>query len=200
MLRMMGWYKLGWYYLPLVFVLEETLPSWTGVENGLIENIQMLVLGLCWWYCSKLPEKLNIGDWGGDKQALGLAGQLFFFLLIMREINWGRAFFWHADGTMYSYAELGLYGAMVHPMVAILIVVLLYLLYKCKIWRLLQATGFNITTVVLLGIYVVVQWLAEHGLGFFHGEVGEELAELGAYMVMYHMMGEIVSCWRNKNS
>ena len=38
------WFKIGWLYLPVMFILEMILPTWTGDENGPIENLQMLWL------------------------------------------------------------------------------------------------------------------------------------------------------------
>ncbi len=38
------WFKIGWLYLPVMFILEMILPTWTGDENGPIENLQLLWL------------------------------------------------------------------------------------------------------------------------------------------------------------
>lgn len=194
-----NFFKIGWCFLPLMFILETVLPPWMGDENGVVENMQMLVLGYGLYFCTKLAEKFTVG-WGGDLKAFSRGGCIFFFMLLMREINWGRALLLHEDGSMYKYSEMGLYGQLVHPMVGILIVTLLYLMYRSKIWVLLKESGLNISTVILMALYVAAQWLAEHGYTCFYGNLAEELAELGAYMTMLRMMLEIISSYNSKKA
>lgn len=102
-----------------MFILEAILPEWVGDENGIIENLQMLWLFGGMFYCIK-AHSCKYTDWGGSSKALWKAGTIYFFLLIMREISWGRAFFTNADGGMIQYSQMGLYGKLVHPLVGIL--------------------------------------------------------------------------------
>lgn len=117
---------------------------------------------------------------------------IYYFLLIMREINWGRVFFEGADGGKIEYSEMGFYGQLVHPMVAVLLVVLLVLLYKAKIWRVLALVRLPLKSFILLLLFIFMSWVGEKAnFTGFHGQVGEELAEFGAYMMMYVLMRDM---------
>lgn len=188
MFRKDQWFKLGWIYLPVMFALEAVLPEWVGDENGIVENIQILWLIAGLYYClSTKAEKLQ--EWGGSKKSLLYGGVIYFFLLIMREINWGRALLRHPDGSFYKYSDMGLYGQMVHPMVGILIVLLLACLYKAKVWRFLTQVKIPIKSFLLLLIFIFMSWVAEKAnFTGYHGMVGEELAEFGAYMMMFKLL------------
>lgn len=37
-----SFFKLGWLYFVIMFILEAILPELVGDENGIIENLQML--------------------------------------------------------------------------------------------------------------------------------------------------------------
>ena len=65
------------------------LPAWAGDENSIIENLQLLWLLGGFVYCYK-NRKVKFRNWGGDSVSLWNAGMLYFFLLFMREISWGR--------------------------------------------------------------------------------------------------------------
>lgn len=124
----------GWIYFFLMFPLASRLPESFGCENGIIENLQMFWLFGGLILCSAALDH-RFQDWGGRPYTLWKAGILYYFLLIMREISWGRTFFPTASGGFISYSEMGLYGKMVHPMVGILLAVLLVLLYRAKVWQ-----------------------------------------------------------------
>lgn len=64
MFRKDSWFKIGWLYFFVMFVLEAILPEWVGDENGIIENLQMLWLFGGLYYCYKMsacPQE----NWGG---------------------------------------------------------------------------------------------------------------------------------------
>lgn len=104
----------------------------------------------------------------------------------MREISWGRVFFTNPDGGMIQYSQMGLYGKLVHPMVAILILSMLILLYKARIWRMLKIVKIPVKSFSLLLLFIFFSWVGERtNFTGFHGQVAEELAEFGAYMMMY---------------
>lgn len=128
----------GWIYFFLMFPLASRLPESFGCENGIIENLQMFWLFGGLILCSAALDH-RFQDWGGRPYTLWKAGILYYFLLIMREISWGRTFFPTASGGFISYSEMGLYGKMVHPMVGILLAVLLVLLYRAKVWQALKS-------------------------------------------------------------
>jgi hypothetical protein len=182
---------LGWIYFGLMFVLEALLPKWMGNENGVIENLQILWLFAGIWYCYK-KASIPMRDWGGKQTSLWYAGSIFFFLLAGRELSCGRALFWHADGRMYKYSDMGLYGQLVHPMVGALLVLVLFLLWRGKIVSFLKAIKFPVIDFILLALFILMGWIGEKGnVTFFHGMLAEELAEFGAYMMMFQIVRSI---------
>ena len=198
MFRRKDFFILGWIYFGLMFVLEAVLPEWMGNENGLIENLQMLWLLAGIVYCYKMAS-VKMYDWGGKQSSLWYAGSIFFFLLAAREISWGRALFYHADGRMYKYSDMGLYGQLVHPMVGVLIVVMLFLLWRGKLINFFKAIKFPVMDFALLLTFIFMGWVGEKAnfVGF-HGMVAEELAEFGAYMMMFIIVRNTGKYLQNK--
>lgn len=181
----------GWIYFVLMFILETVLPEWMGDENGVIENLQILWFFAGIWYCYKVASA-PMYDWGGKQRSLWYAGSIFFFLLAGRELSWGRAFFLHADGRMYKYSDMGLYGQLVHPMVGVLLVLLLFLLWRGKIVAFLKSIKFPTMDFVLLLFFILMGWVGEKAnIALFHGMVAEELAEFGAYMMMFQIVKRV---------
>lgn len=181
-------FYLGIAYFFLMLNLKNYLPPWTGNENGLIENLQLLwlVAGFC--YCFK-ARKLQYKIAYKKAEALWKAGMIYFFLLFMREISWGRTFITNTDGGIIQYSQMGFYGKIVHPLVAILIMMLLVLLYQARLWSILCMIDFPVKSFSLLLLFILAAWLAErtHFI-YFHGQVAEELAEFGAYMMMFFLV------------
>ena len=92
---------------------------------------------------------------------------------------------------------MGLYGKLVHPMVAILIVSMLILLYKARIWRMLKIVKIPVKSFALLLLFIFFSWVGERtNFTGFHGQVAEELAEFGAYMMMYMLLKDTDSILR----
>lgn len=184
------------------WIMDHSKSFWPicwGEENGPIENTQMVVIAYGLYYCYTLA-KQRLKDWGGCQKALWGAGGIFFFLVAMREISWGRVFFRDpTTGNMIEYAEMGLYGKMVHPLVAILLVAFVYLCYKGKVWRFIMDAKISWTMTLQMVGFVVFQWLAEHNkLSFFQGDVAEELAELGAYLMIVAIFQNMVEQLKEK--
>lgn len=183
-----GWFIVGWGYFLMMFIFEAFLPTWTGEENGIIETLQMFFLFTGFYVCLRFKSS-RLKDWGGDKKSLLSAGSIYFFLLIMREINWGRALLRHPDGSFYQYSDMGLYGQLVHPVVGILIVLLLICLWRSKVWKFLQLVKIPAKDFTLLLLFIFMAWVAEKtDFTGFNGMVAEELAEFGAYMLMSRLM------------
>ena len=110
----------------------------------------------------------------------------------MREISWGRVLFTNDQGAIASYQQLGLYGKLVHPLVATLIAIALVLVVQAKIWRLIKLIKLPLKSFLLLLLFIVVSWLGEHDtIAWLHSQVTEELAEFGAYMMMYYIMRDL---------
>lgn len=188
MLRKDRFFTLGWFYFIFMFILAASLPEWVGDENGIIENLQLLWLLAGTHYCLQAHSR-SFADWGGKATALWSAGVIYFFLLIMREISWGRTFITMPDGNMIQYSQMGLYGKMVHPLVGILIFSILVLLYRARVWKFLHLVKIPVKSFFLLLLFIFFSWVGERTnfIGF-HGQVAEELAEFGAYMMMYVLL------------
>ena len=182
---------LGWLYFGLMFLLEAVLPEWMGNENSVIENLQMLWFFAGIWYCYKMASA-PMYDWGGKQSSLWYAGSLFFFLLAAREVSWGRALFYHADGRMYKYSDMGLYGQLVHPLVGAILLLILFLLWRGKIIAFLKNIKFPTLDFILLILFIFMGWVGEKtNITLFHGMVAEELAEFGAYMMMFQIVKRV---------
>lgn len=139
-------------------------------------------------YCIK-THSCKYADWSGSSKALWKAGTIYFFLLIMREISWGRVFFTNPGSGMIQYSQMGLYGKLVHTLVGILIVTMLILLYQARIWRVLLITKLPVKSFSLLLLFIFFSWVGERtNFTGFHDQVAEELAEFGAYMMMYMLL------------
>lgn len=188
MLRKDRFFTLGWLYFIFMFILAAILPEWVGDENGIIENLQLLWLLAGMYYCLQAHSR-SFADWGGKAKALWNAGVIYFFLLIMREISWGRTFITMPDGSMIQYSQMGLYGKIVHPLVGLLIISALALLYQAHVWKFLHLVKIPVKSFALLLLFIFFSWVGERtSFIYFHGQVAEELAEFGAYMMMYVLL------------
>lgn len=191
MFRMDKWNLKGWLYFFAFFALTAVLPEWTGNENGIIENLQLLWLVAGMVYCWHMRSVKQL-DWGGPPAKLWSAGVIYFFLLSMREISWGRVFFIGANGGMIQYQQMGLYGKLVHPLVGALIVLALVLVVEAKIWRVIKHIKLPLKSFILLVLFIALTWIGEKGpITCLHSQVTEELAEFGAYMMMYYVMRDL---------
>ena len=92
---------------------------------------------------------------------------------------------------------MGLYGKLVHPMVGILILSMLILLYRARIWQMLKIVKIPVKSFSLLFLFIFFSWVGERtNFTGFHGQVAEELAEFGAYMMMYVLLKDADSILR----
>ena len=191
MFRMDKWFLGGWLYFFAACALSFVLPEWTGKENGIIENLQLLWLVGGMAYCWHMRSSKQLA-WGGCASKLWSAGVIYFFLLFMREISWGRVFFSNPDGGLIKYYQMGFYGKLVHPLVTALIVIALLLVVQAKIWRVLKLIKLPIKSFVLLLLFIALAWLGERGhIPMLRSQVMEELAEFGAYMMMYYIVRDL---------
>lgn len=193
MFRMDKWYLQGWLYFGALVPLTLLLPDWWGKENGIVENLQLLWLlaGMVYCWRMRLAKQTILTE---NASKIWSAGIIYFFLLFMREISWGRVFFTNASGGMLEYQQMGLYGKLVHPMVAALIILALVLIVKAKIWHILKRIKLPIKSFTLLLLFIGMSWIGEKGsIPILHSQVLEELAEFGAYMMMYYIVKDLGS-------
>lgn len=181
----------GWLFLPIMFLIAPFIPEEIGKENGFIENLQLLQLAVAFAFCVKQSNtKAKLANIG--LKYLWYAGAIFFFLLFMREISWGRALFHHINGDTYEYSDMGLYGKLVKPVQLLLSISLFYCFYKCRIWKLVPIIKFPLTSTLLLIILVAIQYFGEHKEPFFfNGLVAEELSECACYIMMFYVVHNV---------
>lgn len=185
-------YNVSWFAIVtalLVVPCVMFLPEVYGYENGLLENLQMLVLfiGLYLSFSSKVDKKFFI-----------LAG-LVLIILMLREVNCGRTLFFAVPDTVntfYSWKEIK-YGYLAHPLYGLYIasVVIYFLKNKLYInlYNLIRLVKFPVWNVLLMIIGMGLGLYAEHGL---NNMVFEEITELLFYV---SLVGIIYLYSRNKN-
>lgn len=150
------------------------LPEKYGYENGLLENIQMVVLfaGCFFAMRSKIDKKF------------------FYFvtmvlaILILREVNCGRTLFFAVPGevnSFYSWKEIK-YGYLAHPIYgAYITYVGIYFLYNklfLNLWDKIKNIRFPLWDMVLMLTGMALGLYAEK---VAHNMVLEEITELLFY-------------------
>ena len=70
MFRMDKWFLGSWLYFFAACALSFVLPEWTGKENGIIENLQLLWLVGGMAYCWHMRSSKQLA-WGGCANKLG---------------------------------------------------------------------------------------------------------------------------------
>ena len=148
------------------------------VENSLLENIQLLALGAGFFACLKTKKYKVFFTF--------LA--LVIFLMMAREISYGRVFFARIPGgtsdELYGWSHFK-YGYLAHIFVGIYIALgILYALIK-KIWvdiiEIIKTIAFPVWTFLMSFGCVVIQLLSEKTL---HSTVIEETAEFMLYCLI----------------
>ncbi len=165
------------------------LPERFGYENGLLENIQMVVLfaGLYFAFTSKVDKKFFI-----------FAG-LVLTILMLREINCGRTLFFPVPGVenaFYSWKDIK-YGYLAHPLYGLYIAsVAVYFLWNklfLNFWNIVKNTKLPFWNIFLMILGMGLGLYAEHGM---ENMVLEEITELLFYI---SLVGIICLYSRNKN-
>ena len=159
--------------IPCVKILPET---W-GYENGILENLQMVTLGIGLFLA--ISAKAN-------KKFFYFAG-LIIFLLIAREVNYGRTLFFPIPGEVnayYSWKEIK-YGWLVNPIVGLYITgtVLYFIISKIysQMWNIIKNVKFPVWNFVLLFVGMGLGEYAEKATENF---VFEEISELLFYVAL----------------
>ena len=152
------------------------LPEKCGYENGVIENIQLVVLflGIFWAVQPKIDKKF------------------FYFvamvlgILIIREVNCGRTIFFPIPGVeneFYRWSEIK-YGWLAHPIYGLYMAFVGFYFLKNKLfinlWQKICNIKFPFWIFVLLLIGMVLGLYAEE----MHHLVFEEAAELLFYVAL----------------
>lgn len=168
--------------LPLLVLLAvvpcvKFLPVEYGYENGLLENLQMLTLLLCFVFalCAKHSKKFFY------------FAAMVIFLLIAREVNYGRTIFFAVPGevnTFYTWHDIQ-YGWIVNPIVGVYIACMsLYFIFSkacVQMWNIIKNVKFPVWNFIFLFIGMVLGEYAEKTTENF---VFEEISELLFYTAL----------------
>ena len=153
------------------------LPEKCGFENGLIENIQLIVLFLGVFFA--LRTKV-------DKQFFTFVA-LVLGILLLREVNCGRTIFFAipgAENAFYSWKEIK-YGWLAHPIFgAYIAFVGLYFLKNklfINLWHKIRDIKFPIWNFLLMLLGMALGLYAEKCV---YNLVFEEITELLFYVAL----------------
>lgn len=170
----------------LSYFISPLLPASWGWENSFLEWLQVVILAIglvlnCkWWHDAK-----SNTDYGSSRFLFWTTP--LWLLMIGRELSWGRVFYPNGfdavNGPSFvSLAQLP-YGAIVNPMLAVIIVIWLFAVIKYGLYKipykLLKERLFPVSELAIAILALVVAGLGEKKL---HLPVMEEFDECLAYL------------------
>ena len=154
----------GIMYLPVKF----------GYENGLLENLQIIVLFISCYYAIRAKENRKLFN-----LVLMVLG-----ILLLREVNCGRTIFFPIPGTentFYSWKDIK-YGWLAHPLFGIYIAAtVLYGLFNkfyLDMWNLIKSIKLPFWGILFLILGIILSLIAEKCT---HNFLFEEFSELLMY-------------------
>lgn len=174
-----GFQKITWLGIISTFAIIPAvlfLPEKCGYENGVIENIQLIVLAIGIYLSLRTKT---------DKRFFYFVA-LVLSILFIREVNCFRTVFFAIPGTeneFYRWSEIK-YGWVAHILYGIYMAFVgLYFLAKriyVNLWQKLVEIKFPIWNFLIIALSIIIGILAE-GL---HNLVFEESAELVFYIML----------------
>ena len=178
--KYLDWRFRGTTWLTLVVALvcvvcAYMLPASFGDKNSPVENVQMAVVVI----------GMYLTCTARDKKALYVFATMVLFLILAREVNFGRTLFIFADpedANHYPKWKDFEYGWLAHVIVGLYMFWLLVYFFWRKVWRemweMLTGLRMPISDVVIsvLGLAVGVAFEAMHDC------LSEELGELVLYV------------------
>ncbi len=168
------------------------LPKKYGNENGILENLQLIVLLcgfiLCLSY-KKIKSKQNQDNeiTSVDKSMVKFFkfAALVIVILFLREINCGRTIFFPIPGEVnafYGWKDLK-YGWLAHPLYGLYMayVGIYFLINKLflTLWDIIKNIKFPVWNIVLMIVGIIGGILGEE---VYHNMVMEEITELLFYV------------------
>lgn len=156
-------------------------------ENSLLENLQLVVLffgiGITLIFKNKIPK---------EYRPLWVVGALVLFLMVLREVSYGRVFFCKVEGAddlFYQWKECSPHGYLVNYLLYLYIAFIgLYAIVKkvfFQIWQVLTKVTHPFWTYVIAIIALVFQLLGE---GRIDNTCVEETGELVMYLAIISMI------------
>ncbi|MBQ9244687.1 hypothetical protein IJ182_00300 [bacterium] len=153
------------------------LPPQYGYENGILENIQMVILLIAFIFSIKA--KAN------KKFFIFIA--LLILLFALREVNYGRTLFFPIPGQenmFYSWKEIK-YGYLVNPIVGLYMAgMLIYFIVNklyLVLWQYISKIKLPVINFIFLFVGIILSIYADKHT---HNFVFEEMSELLLYSAL----------------
>lgn len=166
-------------------------------ENSLVENMQLVVLALATIYC--LVQRKKNPEYG----AINTLFAMILFLMVMREISYGRCIFCQVDGNpheFYSWSHYK-YGYLANIIVLLYVAVTAAYAFVHKFWlkvyEALKTIKFPFVSAILLIVGIAFTLCGEKVLG---STFIEENAEFLTYCTIFTMLYYYNSLLRVKNN
>jgi hypothetical protein len=176
---------LGLAWLVLLIPLAKILPPQIAWENGILENLQVVILAIgvlmsFRFYKNSFSEKVKA-------QWLSIAA--FFAILIGRELSWGRVFFQTKMtdlGPEFIAMNKVLHHMLMQAIILVLIIGVIFCLIRNIPWGEVIQVPLPVMYIVLLMCNIILALLGDRGLiiNDLQGEVVEELSELMVYFLI----------------
>lgn len=158
------------------------LPQKFGYENGLLENIQLVVLLIGLVLCMKYKSGTSATE--NFMVKFFRFAALVLVILFLREINCGRTIFFPIPGEVnafYGWKDIQ-YGWLAHPIYGLYMAYVACYFFFNKIfitlWNIVKNVKFPVWNIILMVIGMIWGTLAEE---VFHNMVMEEITELLFY-------------------
>ena len=172
----------GFAALILSMPLAMILPPELAFENGLIENLQVIVLlgvSLC-------SIRLMCSTIDHSARSFNLFCALTFILLAVRELSWGRVFYqidFDETGPEFVTMSDYIWRTEAYGFIVLISLAMLILLVRDVPLRRLWRAPLPIAILAIILIGVILQYVGEHGyfIGKLNGQTLEELNELIIY-------------------
>ncbi|MGI6093672.1 MAG: hypothetical protein ACOYD5_12000 [Negativicutes bacterium] len=171
------------------------LPAEYGRENGPVEWLQVVILGLV---VLVSISALFQTDLSPARRRLFALTSILWLLGIGRELSWGRVFYPDGTGGFLRLKDIW-FGPYVYPTIAVIfIAALTYFfakgLHKELVLWLKQGTLPALDAVIFIVTAITADIIEHHSSGLFgvKTELFEELGELGAYCAVLSFMINVV--------
>jgi hypothetical protein len=170
--------------LPLTFLL----PTWVSWENGILENLQAVILcmgALLILYCYRTSPSLRV-------RTLGLPFFLSFLLVLGRELNWGRVFFQtgcNSKGPVFISMHQMPGHDIIYGIIFFVIIFVIIKFIRDVPWRtVIFKIPFQKVYGILFFVFLILTILGDKGnIGFgVYDETMEEISELAIYYLAIH--------------
>ncbi|CVK19919.1 hypothetical protein [Sporomusa sphaeroides] len=171
------------------------LPAEYGNENGPIEWLQVVVLGVAALVSISALFQTGLSP---TRRRLFAWTSILWLLNIARELSWGRVFYPNGTGGFLRLKDIW-FGPYVYPTIAIILVAAFGYFFAKGLHRelvpwLKQGILPALDFVILLVAAVTADIIEHHSSGLFGAkiELFEELGELAAYVAILCFMIDVV--------